>query len=56
MAEMNTLKKKMQSLSAPYKLTDVYLKYGELKRDKPSPSTFWRAEVRYVQKYQYARI
>ena len=56
MAEKSKLKKKMQALSSPYKLTDAYLKYGELKHDKPSPSTFWRAEVRYVQKYQYAKI
>lgn len=56
MTEKNNLKKKMQALSSPYKLTDVYLKYGDLKQDKFSPSTFWRAEVRYVQKYQYARI
>ncbi len=56
MSETTNLQKKLKRLSDPYKVSSAYKKYGEPNKDCNNASSFWKAKVGYVVKYEYEKI
>lgn len=56
MENMSNLQKWLLRLSAPYKESDAYELFGNVKKNPRQGSCFWRTQIGYVVKYENAKL
>lgn len=56
MADMTEFQRKVAGLRSPYKKSVAYKKYGDLKQESEETSSFWKTNIGYVAKYEYAEF
>lgn len=52
MENLSSLQKDLKQLSAKYKKNDAYIKFGQSQVDDFSVSSFWNADLGFVDKYK----
>lgn len=55
MNEMSILQKMLIQLASPYKKTEAYEVFSEVKSNEICGSCFWKTNVGYVVKYENAK-
>lgn len=56
MADMTEFQKNLRGLKSPYKKSEAYKKYGDLTQESNEASSFWKTNIGYVAKYEYAKF